>query len=370
MAAQVECHGHEAAAAAARCARRALSGRVATACESTTVPLPDCARGAPPAPSQRCLRAGLREGGGGAAGAAELALRSMGGAGGGSGRECLGDTDTVAAAVDVLREHLHARLAGVCGGEECNSSASVAAPPSFAFVRPKAALEQYITSPALAAAWLAHASAARGDVCARTRVLDLGCGTGMLSCAAAIAGAACVTAVDCDADALEQLSANVDALGVGHRVCALRARVGLEPRLPHVRRGAFDVVLTNPPFGTKMRGADTFFLCAARETGARIVYSLHKSATRQFVRSLALGELGYTGAELVAEMEYVLPRCRAHHVHDSHTLSLDLWRLELDAARVGTERPPVDRSREAPAPEGVAHPQHRWHFANDDVQPT
>ena len=52
------------------------------------------------------------------------------------------------------------------------------------------------------------AAAARGDIEGRA-VLDLGCGPGVLSIAAALAGAGAVLGVDVDPDALETAAANV-----------------------------------------------------------------------------------------------------------------------------------------------------------------
>ena len=56
-------------------------------------------------------------------------------------------------------------------------------------------LEQYATSAELGAAIITHI---QDDVLDK-RVLDLGCGTGILSCACALAGASLVVGVDCDA---------------------------------------------------------------------------------------------------------------------------------------------------------------------------
>jgi len=62
--------------------------------------------------------------------------------------------------------------------------------------RPKAALEQYST-PASVAADLLWTAYANGDVAGRS-VLDLGCGSGILSIGAWALGASDVTGVDID----------------------------------------------------------------------------------------------------------------------------------------------------------------------------
>lgn len=65
----------------------------------------------------------------------------------------------------------------------------------------------------------------------------------------------------------------------------LRANVlqlAAQPRL------APDTVVMNPPFGTKIKGADLAFLRAACALGPATVYSLHKSSTRQHIEKVAL----------------------------------------------------------------------------------
>lgn len=89
---------------------------------------------------------------------------------------------------------------------------------NYKFHDPKIKLEQYPTSAQLAAAvaWTAHA---KGDLGPGIQVLDLGCGTGMLTIAAAIMcqdsynedeiiGEIPIIAVDCCFDALEQAEEN------------------------------------------------------------------------------------------------------------------------------------------------------------------
>ena len=73
------------------------------------------------------------------------------------------------------------------------------------FARPRAELEQYKTSAALAARVL-WSAAGWGDIAGRS-VADLGCGTGVLARGAALLGAAAVTAVDLDESALAAAAA-------------------------------------------------------------------------------------------------------------------------------------------------------------------
>jgi ribosomal protein L11 methyltransferase len=73
----------------------------------------------------------------------------------------------------------------------------------------------------------------RGD-----RVLDVGCGSGVLSVVACLLGAAAVTAIDVEQRALEATVANAAANGVADRVHVGRTAL-------RVVAGAFDVVVAN-----------------------------------------------------------------------------------------------------------------------------
>ena len=80
------------------------------------------------------------------------------------------------------------------------------------FDSPSARREQYGTPATLAARLLYHAMM-KGDI-REKRVLDLGCGTGILSIGAFILGASAVLGVDIDEKAVESARRNADMLGV------------------------------------------------------------------------------------------------------------------------------------------------------------
>lgn len=52
-------------------------------------------------------------------------------------------------------------------------------------------------------------------------------------------------------------------------------------RRSNTRNHLFDTVILNPPFGTKIKGADMQFLKIATELTSNAVYSLHKTSTRE-----------------------------------------------------------------------------------------
>ncbi|ESO00869.1 hypothetical protein HELRODRAFT_157302 [Helobdella robusta] len=77
------------------------------------------------------------------------------------------------------------------------------------FRDPKLDLEQYLTSPHIAGHMLYHIEMKFGDIEGKT-VVDLGCGTGMLSIAASLMGASYCLGLDIDDDALSIARENLD----------------------------------------------------------------------------------------------------------------------------------------------------------------
>jgi putative methylase len=157
--------------------------------------------------------------------------------------------------------------------------------------KPKAELEQYQT-PAPVAADLVYRALAAGDIAGK-RVLDLGCGTGILGIGAALVGAEEVTGVDVDLDALRVAEGAARALG-------------LPPKLPAWRVGKAedmgepaDTVLMNPPFGAQRRHADQPFHVAALAC-AQVVYTLVNGGTADWAERFYVG----AGARITARWNY------------------------------------------------------------------
>ncbi|KAJ2782453.1 Methyltransferase-like protein 5 [Coemansia javaensis] len=214
-----------------------------------------------------------------------------------------------------------------------------------AFRDPKVQLEQYPTTAHLAARMLYTAEATYGDIAGRA-VVDLGCGCGMLSLAAALMGAGCVTGIDVDADALDIAAENVEALEAEDVVDLVHASLcaagggdagALAPNhaLLAGMRGRFDTAVLNPPFGTKPgnKGIDVAFLQAACAMATGAVYSLHKSSTREhLVRKAA--SWGYT-CEVLAELRFDVPMMYKFHKKKSVDIAVDLLRLSPAGADKG-----------------------------------
>ncbi|KAJ1727281.1 hypothetical protein LPJ61_004653 [Coemansia biformis] len=202
------------------------------------------------------------------------------------------------------------------------------------FRDPKVQLEQYPTTAHLASRVLYTAEATYGDI-ADKAVVDLGCGCGVLSVAAAMMGASSVAGVDVDGDALEIARENIEAFELqdsvelvrGDLCVAAEGGLVLNRDLLGRMRGRFDTAVLNPPFGTKPgnKGIDVLFLQAACAMATGAVYSLHKSSTREYLIKKA-ASWGFR-CEVLAELRFDVPMMYKFHKKKSVDVEVDLLRL-------------------------------------------
>eukprot|EP01098_Paradermamoeba_levis_P007352 TRINITY_DN3033_c0_g1_i2.p1 TRINITY_DN3033_c0_g1~~TRINITY_DN3033_c0_g1_i2.p1 ORF type:complete len:238 (+),score=69.38 TRINITY_DN3033_c0_g1_i2:73-714(+) len=197
------------------------------------------------------------------------------------------------------------------------------------FEKPKVKLEQYPTTPEIAAHILHTIDAVYGDIEGKT-VGDLGCGTGVLSIGSAILGAGCVVGFDIDPDALAIAQQNLSefeeeeedessSLPVELVCCDVTS---INTRLK------FDTIIMNPPFGTKLKGIDVLFLEKALQICTHAIYSLHKSSTREFL--LKKGKEWGVKVEVVAELRFDIPQMYRFHKQKSVDIEVDLLKFTLN----------------------------------------
>jgi predicted RNA methylase len=247
--------------------------------------------------------------------------------------------------------------------------------PTPQFVDPNISLEQYATSPILCS-YIIQAAFENDDIDGRS-VLDLGCGTGMLSIGSALVGSPHIMMVDCDLDAMRIAMDNVEAMEItdtdSDDCCAVefilakvnhvakkirggaemkgrggrgkgRGRIqtpSLESDKPiqspsqitakddgiPLLSGCVDTVITNPPFGTKPgnAGIDVTFLRSAIRLARRAVYSFHKTSTRPYLIKL-VQSWGYE-IEVVAQMKFDIPKMYKFHKENNVDVDVDLIRV-------------------------------------------
>ena len=180
----------------------------------------------------------------------------------------------------------------------------------LAFNEPNLSLEQYPTSPELAS-HLAFLAMSHGDIIEAdsdeeeegsestgTKVLDLGCGTGILGISSIVVGASHVTALDTDPTAISIAQRNYLKMEMEDMVTFVEGTLKMNSDDDGIEFSddTFDVVLTNPPFGTKNNaGIDVAFLKTACRLSKNVVYSFHKTSTREYLMRKINEEWGFKG---------------------------------------------------------------------------
>ncbi len=181
------------------------------------------------------------------------------------------------------------------------------------FDEPVARLEQYET-PAALASDLLHLAWSHGDL--KGRVLDMGCGTGVLGVGAAFYGAG-VVGIDLDGDAVRTARSNAAAAGVSEKTDWVRGEASSLPV------ASVDTVVMNPPFGAQKSGADRPFLRAA-ERVAETAYTVHNEGSLDFVESFVDGDVtdGF-------ETGVMLPHRFGFHDEDQKEITVEVYRIEF-----------------------------------------
>jgi rRNA N6-adenosine-methyltransferase METTL5 len=194
-----------------------------------------------------------------------------------------------------------------------------------AFDKPKILLEQYITPSHIASNLLFTIQNNHNDL-EGNFVGDLGSGTGMLSIGSAILGAEHVVGFDIDDDALSTARTNIEEMEIS-TVDFVKCDV-LRDLEGSSWRKAFDTVLMNPPFGTKKNaGMDMKFLKIAIQLSRNVVYSLHKTATRDYIQKKTK-ELNVEG-KVIAELKYNIDSSYKFHKKSSVDIAVDVWRFTV-----------------------------------------
>ncbi|MGM5480586.1 MAG: METTL5 family protein [Nanobdellota archaeon] len=153
------------------------------------------------------------------------------------------------------------------------------------FRQPNRSFEQYPTDSDVAATllWKAHLD---GTINGKT-IVDLGCGTGILTVGALILGARKVIMIDIDKNVQTDIEKNLDILEESYEI---QPYDHVEMKFEDANTTTIDcekdetTILMNPPFGTSVKHADTMFLQKAFTIG-KTIYSIHKTSTRNYIIS-------------------------------------------------------------------------------------
>ncbi|MGC8506521.1 MAG: METTL5 family protein [Thermoplasmata archaeon] len=164
--------------------------------------------------------------------------------------------------------------------------------------------EQYVTSPDIAAR-MVYQAFLDGHIMGKT-VVDLGCGNGILSVAAALLGAASVSAYDIDEEMVRVATRNSRDYPISVH------RSDVKDINSH-----FDTVLMNPPWGSSSAHADLPFIEKAGEIADHI-YAIHNSTTEEFLDRF-YGEMGTVRRKILVSID--IPRIYPHHTKKSAAVS-------------------------------------------------
>uniref|UniRef100_A0A7S3JT13 Methyltransferase small domain-containing protein n=1 Tax=Aureoumbra lagunensis TaxID=44058 RepID=A0A7S3JT13_9STRA len=203
------------------------------------------------------------------------------------------------------------------------------------FENGKIELEQYPTSAHLAAR-IVHVADSTFDDIQNKNIVDLGTGTAVLACACALSGAGHVLGIDIDVDALAMAEKNrekINAQDTIDFVCAdIHKSLPLQTKRAHT-------CIQNPPFGTRLKGADVIFVKAAIASVTCAVYSLHKTSTRDFILANANNWGAKGGAAVLAELVFDIPKLYDFHTKQSADIRVDLIRFDVDGTSPSVHHP-------------------------------
>jgi len=149
-------------------------------------------------------------------------------------------------------------------------------------------------------------------------IADLGCGTGLLGIGAMILGAKKVFFLDSDENVLEIAKENLNQF----------TEMG-ESEFIHSDVNDFktkvDVVVQNPPFGTKTKHADREFLMKAFAI-TDIIYTFHKATSKDFIEKISADN----GFRVTHYFDYDFPikATQLFHKKKIHRIKVGVWRLE------------------------------------------
>lgn len=193
------------------------------------------------------------------------------------------------------------------------------------FATPSLALEQYSTSSSIAAEWV-WSMAMKREVSGRT-ILDAACGTGILGMGLLLLGARKVFFVDKDESAIHLCIENYNVLkeeyDLGDAEFIIQDISLFDQEV--------DIIVQNPPFGTKEAHADKRFLEKAF-TFAPIIYSMHKYSTKKFLLAIAKDHQFY----VTEEWRYEFPVKATFDFHRKPVVTIDvgMWRMEKIKDRI------------------------------------
>ena len=195
---------------------------------------------------------------------------------------------------------------------QSKSSLAIALSKLLKFEKPKLKSEQYSTDSESAAVVLWDASL-RNNIKGKI-IADLGAGTGILGIGALMMGAKKVFFVERDEEVIPTLKENLKGFKnfkiINDNIASFNEKV--------------DVVIQNPPFGTKEKHADRAFLAKAFSISP-VIYSIHKASTDRFVRKIS-EDNGFAVSNVIP-LELIIWNTQKYHKKKIHRVNTSCYLL-------------------------------------------
>jgi len=176
------------------------------------------------------------------------------------------------------------------------------------FDNPNTIEEQYPTDSEVAAEAIWHAFM-KGLIKDKI-IADFGAGTGILGIGALILEAKKCFFVEKDKDVVKILKRNIEIMRLNDRSNVIESDIKDFNEM-------VDIVIENPPFGTRKKGADVSFLEKAFSVSNRVI-SFHKSSTRDYI--IAFGRR--FGFESIDEIKFLIPLKNTMRFHKKRLVKI------------------------------------------------
>ncbi len=185
------------------------------------------------------------------------------------------------------------------------------------FEDPNIKEEQYPTDSEIAAEVLWNAY--MNDDIEGKVIADLGSGTGILGIGCLLLGAELVYFVEKDEKAMEIAKENLENAGADKKKA-----VFVEKDIKDFDENV-DVVVENPPFGTKQRHADRAFLEKAFNI-SKVIYTMHKATSQSFIEKI--GKDNKFEVTHYTEHDLPIKASQLFHKRKIHRIKVGCWRME------------------------------------------
>jgi putative methylase len=155
-------------------------------------------------------------------------------------------------------------------------------------------------------------------------IIDLGAGTGILGIGCILLGAKKVTFVEIDPSSINILSENIKLMKEKFDINDVEIVIKKEDirNIVSSELGNADLVVQNPPFGTKDKNADSIFLDKAMKLSDRVI-TMHKTVTKKFIDEFAASR-GFNEFKYY-KFNYPLKMSLPHHKKRIEYIKVSCW---------------------------------------------